>query len=796
MDRDNQPGRMLFTDFDASEKGRPEPVSLPGEPSLFAALPNIDRLAATLDIDFEDDDEEASPFHQENPDGESAETASGEHPPKTDPPAPLSEDDGGDDVLLLASLDDPAPADAPPPAVPSWSDFASSLKRTSPEAAAALFFEAASALPSETVPDAFAPDHSAGAPQTPPADGEAEDFDADGLDDDFFDETEEDEEMDVLSLLSPDTGEGPESNPEPDADEFDEDRVHQPFEGDWRGHRLGVTPPRARPYGGIKRLDEWYRPPEEDGSAEDGQVERVTDWFEPPENRRRSLAPSRDTTRLVPRPDVSVPTPAGDETETDHLDDLSAAAEPSDDPSTTTTVDIFADMDLEKMWKDKLNQSSATSGRSGDSRYVDLFEDVDLDAAWEEKRNRPDSRRLAERKQRSSTTVTGASTIVMPASALDGQDTMIMSSAELGLPDIPAPAAPERSAAGSSRRSARKKRKKSPPISANITPDSDALGFLDDLDSFLDDGGDGGDAEAAATAKKPRASALPSTIEELEIDDLISVADEKPTDADAAADSPPADGEPAGEAAADAAALEEVAGAAPDVPAEEEDYIPLGNVIGGSEYATTEVVGADAPARDVPTTTDDVIDQVDFGDEPAVDDTVEAPVLDDSVIDTEIGNAGPDADELMAIIASGDAAEAAGNAEGAEEEAPVAVDPMSVFSSFDDMDFSDDDDMLDDEVKAMLAEDAEGDASLAEGGADEKKPAAAGETAVPTTLWGKAKFFARRMIMKVVPGHLLERANTMIAWRDNWWFYCDLLAAVIASASLAVIFSYYFWYRG
>lgn len=212
-------------------------------------------------------------------------------------------------------------------------------------------------------------------------------------------------------------------------------------------------------------------------------------------------------------------------------------------------------------------------------------------------------------------------------------------------------------------------------------------------------------------------------------------------------------------------------------------------------------------------TTDDLLDEVGFDEEDGAAD-VQAPVVGNDDIDMLKDRPRPGTEEMQAIASATSESthgEAGGGRknngmepgepltgeedmveDGEPAEAPVAVNPMDVFANMDDMDFSDD---FDDDMKAMLDEDGEGDEdgeieeTDGEGsGQGEPKPEAKG-------FIGKARRLAGRAFFRVVPERYVTKLLAMLAWKENWWFYCDLLAAIIASASLAVIFSYFLWYR-
>ncbi len=121
---------------------------------------------------------------------------------------------------------------------------------------------------------------------------------------------------------------------------------------------------------------------------------------------------------------------------------------------------------------------------------------------------------------------------------------------------------------------------------------------------------------------------------------------------------------------------------------------------------------------------------------------------------------------------------------------------MDVFADMDNMDFSDD---VDDDMRAMMEEELADEEGGEEGGASTasgEEAAVAEEEELPTTRFGLLRFRAGKIAKRVLPMKTVDKALTMVAWRENWWFYCDLVAAVVASASLAVIVSYLFWYRG
>ncbi|MDR1745447.1 MAG: hypothetical protein LBS30_06815, partial [Planctomycetota bacterium] len=106
---------------------------------------------------------------------------------------------------------------------------------------------------------------------------------------------------------------------------------------------------------------------------------------------------------------------------------------------------------------------------------------------------------------------------------------------------------------------------------------------------------------------------------------------------------------------------------------------------------------------------------------------------------------------------------------------------------------------MDDEMRSMLEEDGGEGGEAAEGGeaggtAGDGAEGAAAEVASDPTLRGRIGRLARRF-MPARAVSVFDKIAAMVAWRENWWFYCDILAAIIASASLSVIISYFVWYR-
>ncbi|MDR1519547.1 MAG: hypothetical protein LBU23_05315, partial [Planctomycetota bacterium] len=131
----------------------------------------------------------------------------------------------------------------------------------------------------------------------------------------------------------------------------------------------------------------------------------------------------------------------------------------------------------------------------------------------------------------------------------------------------------------------------------------------------------------------------------------------------------------------------------------------------------------------------------------------------------------------------------------ARSEETVALNPLDVFSNLDDLDFSGDADGLDDDIKTMLddgvAAEGSGKGDAEAVGASEENSTAARP---PPDLKGKLIFYANLLLYGKI-GNCVKKLRLAVAWKENWWFYCDIVAALTASASLAVILSYYIWYR-
>lgn len=122
----------------------------------------------------------------------------------------------------------------------------------------------------------------------------------------------------------------------------------------------------------------------------------------------------------------------------------------------------------------------------------------------------------------------------------------------------------------------------------------------------------------------------------------------------------------------------------------------------------------------------------------------------------------------------------------------TVLDPASVFANMDSFDLGDGG--LDDEMRALLDDDAM--AEEASGANDSPSGSSSKDMSVhDTEPPGLTKFGKLRWRTKHRIGNFARKVDMMVAWRDNWWLYCDLIAVLIATASLAVIVAYFKWHR-
>ncbi len=725
---DKRAGRMLFTDFDASGKGRPvaalddvlfpdgaRPGSFPGRP-----LPTIEELAASLGLDFEDDGGGQTGRH---------ERPSPPEPERGDDSAPRASLVDDDERIATEYPDIRIPAfdgrDVRPqdePDAPTWDEVTYGFRRSGEKPAVPSTAAMAAEIAAESNDYARYPtDRYPAVQPEPPGGGIPEDGD-----------------FDILSAIPP--GEPGEA----------EDDLYRPHEGDWRGHRLGLDAPRGRPYGGVKRLDDWYRPPATTDEPGEHTVERIDDWYEPPEE----YMPG-DPARMDEAPRDRADEPLPDERREHDAESLERGktrigGERWRGSGTTSNLDIFSDLDMEALWQEKLLQRKNTQ-EERHTATQDIFADLNLDEVWEKKREfagpaaaqaRPDSTVIF-----NPDLLGGDATVVVPTARLDPDRKLERATRERRKPaptPEPAPRRPTRAVRGDS-----------PPAAADT-----AFDFLDDSEIEFDSSllfQDPPAAEAEAAGKK---RPLPHEVDtvELNLDDLIAEADAKTSD--------------------------EISRSAIAVP-----------VIGND--AIVSVRGDKGAIQSESAEEADTAGRSGGGDndEFPIPDDVHGDVVGDGDLAMPTGSAPaerPGDGEDGEKAGSGNSAGADSGAAGAvPEEMPVEVDPMDVFANLDNMEFSDGG--LDDEMKAMLDEGKETPPAEADGA--NAAPARVRAKPPPSGFMGRVLHATGKVLDKVLPKRFLARMKAMIAWRENWWFYCDLLAAIIASASLAVIISYFVWYR-
>ncbi len=806
-----QQGRMLFTDMDILDKER-SAVGVADDVPAYAAPPlvSLDDIAAHIGLDFEDDD---------LPAGRPTDTTISE-PTATDNSVPLDaatppsapgpdhavNADADTDHDAVLTLDDAAPAapfSSPAtfgpaaldafPEIPTWEDFTKAFRRGDTNVTPRPITNLLSGLPAEA-------EHFFNLPPAPTAEALPEHHEA-GTDepprDEFLDSIDsllDGEDIDILSILS----QPPATDSAGDATGADDSAAAATPR---RSTTVIVPPPPPVPYGGIERVEDWYVPPED---------ERVftmpTDWYEPPEEIRENAGAATDAAAGADQPPATPEEKAKRESSRRRRTGESTRQRPVGH-DTAAGLDMFSDFDLDEVWDKRVNNETK---KSPDTRSLDLFDGLDIEELWEQRSatgdigsfdqaggfNPEDLREQYEN-------LSAGETLILETGQPSADDTVI-------LPDDAL-----RSRQASSFDSGRFTIPNSEDEAADLLNELDSIGE-DDLplpgaSGASDNDADDDDAESAARRpgkRKPRRS--PG-------DDVTFGDPRRARDRSAATDDATAPRRPR-RARPNAGTGALVDGEGPDPTAVDGPDVDYGSGAGDDAAGHAEAAGDSDDAGTMPPdeefglTTDDLLNEG-FDDLPGINADLSAPVIDDSAI-TDMDGPRPGTEEMEAIMEHHLAREGSGSDDGdplaglrddsdfaddegdgdgqadGEDEA-VAVNPMDVFANMDDMDFSDD---MDDEMRAMLDEE-EG-----EGGAEGEGDAAAGaaETAAmvaPKGIIGKATFTLSRLVRRVLPAGLLERIQQMIAWRENWWFYCDLVAAIIASASLAVIISYYIWYR-
>lgn len=603
------------------------------------------------------------------------------------------------------------------------------------------------------------------------------------------------------------------------------------------------------PYGGLTRIEDWYAPPE-------NQPEKPlipTDWYEPPEEIAEfgGAGSAAGISDFLNSDVFSTGAVAGDSLHKS----ARLIPEKKRHAASDTIVDLFSNLDIDGEWDSRVSSAPSRPAASDtaiigrDAGSIDLFSDVDLETAWEE-------RQASRRAPSSSSPDAGQDARRNDAKVRSAmQDTVIIDGATLGKSGFdvskkatqiipkgapaPAPKAAPKSASASQ-------------TAPKDTPKGAAepvMEFLDD-DPVEDEEPAAGTAEADSSSGEPAARGAVKRV--TKTGTAVSAASAPPSGPRTAAGAKPSapsehdyldvmdeldDAGVRGDVAApeiDDSALETEAqrkqrksrrGAAgaviPSIPgdidvefgesgaAESGDGGESGTAESGGVTTEAENQAADAIfdldedahknretlAAEPLRTTEDLLQDIDF-DDLGINEAVSAPVIDDSAIDEALSGPKPGTEEMRAI-ADGDFGE---DESGSEPEAAAAVpvNPADVFANMDDMDFSDD---MDDDMKAMLDESVaeienEGAGVAVEGmdGSMLDRQSAALPEAPPKGFIGKLRHHARKLAGKVMPFAFFRRLGQMIGWSENWWFYCDIVAAIIASASLAVIISYYFWY--
>ncbi len=755
---ENPPGRLLFTDFDASGKGRPvaelhDLQTSQAQPALLdPTVLSLEELASSLGLDFEDDGEPAAEPEQTFAPDDSLEED-----------APDTPEQGSDDGTEI-DLDLPSPATSPfadivvPPLpdsfawnendAPSWDQYAESFASARP----AIDYrptrqereeESVSQYPTDYYPmvedELYGP----------------------GIDAALFDE--DDSNVDILSVIPP----------APAMISGDQEQVHRPFIGKWRGDRLGVAAPRPTPYGGIKRLREWYRPPEP-GQEQEGVVP-VEDWYEPPEDYLPGdrIAPSprdEEGTETLLEMALDEIHPEADDSRYEQTSielpgktDILPRDSRDRQEESTRNLDLFDDVDIDAMWDEKNSaerKESTTSRFTSPTRDQDIFAGIDIDEAWSKKVD---------------ASLKPEDTVILGQGQMDDRVTVILSEKDINrrlhepaqsfgdnAPSKTAPAAPP-----AEWENMYQETRKLGSDNPDLIEADDAIGFLDDLDELATVETPAEPAKESSPPKQKKAAAkagkkskqkqpIPEPEEELNLDALI--AESEPSGTRIRADvAPPAIRD--NDISVDTQRMERKIQGLPETGEEDDPY------------------GIKAP--------------------PPPPDAVAAPKVSDEDLampdDAATGEKSGTRvmNDLFGKRSGGEESGEEGEAETGDEseaEEDAAVNPMDVFANMDDMDFAGDG--LDDEMRAMLEDDEEGEADE-----DEMEGAATVAEPVPADFKGKVFFYARKVRRFLFTKGLFKRFLDMIAWRENWWFYCDLVAALIASASLAIILSYYIWYR-
>ena len=576
-----------------------------------------------------------------------------------------------------------------------------------------------------------------------------------------------------------------------------------------RTSELAPSPVKAvRPiYGGLERIEDWYEPPPED-EREKAAREKRDDWYEPPTSRLRNRpVPSPSAASDTAGPEIASRKkgrgtelaegagrrrPAAVAAAADSMTPLEPrksyasnenavrSKSGGKDVSTRFFAPPFRAKELSEPEAPCVGDENAARSESGEkdvstrffaslpgtedspesgrkdesSRRFNGFDSFDVDSLWEERVNNVADRQIGGDSWATPESRKG------PARRFDGFDSFDIDSLwerQAGRSLASQDPQPGWDSSATIRRWWEEESKtiRRPRQSSLGSNDTTAIRIKEDLSIFFD-------SPAVATRvkkKKPAARKKPgpaASLGDVTFFDDPEDAEEQKTGETASAGPNPGEDAPPAEGPADTAAT--LSAVVREETAEAEPVVETA----GEVSATAAEAGSEPPAADREAAAGEVFasPEVAAGDAPSFD------------LATE-----PEAREAAAE----------------EEVAGAAVNPDTVFSSLDSMDFSNAG--LDDEMQAMLAEDAA--AAEAEAGVGASPPGAipvipAGEVA-PPELKARLFFHARRLWRKWTAGWF-EKLRQTLAWNELWWLYCDLAAAIVASVSLAVILSYYLWY--
>lgn len=764
--RDQTSGTSPFSsDFDgfgasATAVAEPEPSAAVPPPSLLT----LDDIASSLDIDFEDDADLGNP----PPPPPAARQAGGDTGARTRPGTPAPGAWQPQPIALPRDAVIPGPMSAAE-APPLWIH----LDRPQPEAdhsvpasvaypiPAERFVPAAVSFPFPEDPFRRRAERSASASMSAPARDERPRDGAEsgaGRPRPLFDPFAEDEaeqsatdtgDVDLDDILS--------SVPPPPPDPAADNDLPQA----WRGQRLGVRPPRAIPFGGLDRMEEWFTPSPKVG------VDKVEDWFSPNED---SLLD-----RPIRQDDWYQPPP-----------------EENGELSDSRIIDMFSDMDLEQIWDEKTHPSDHEEEEARPDEIpepagetADTADTADLDITEEPSAAIPDDGAEADESDKPATRV-------FPRRGLMADEPAKRTNSEI----------------------------------ASLFDGIDESDFADDADPA--------EADGDARADRPESSSaipddVPDFAPEPALPDSLQAAGPE-SDALAPADDGLGEDDEAGKPKRRKVRVRrKVRKARPLVDQD-------GNELTGEASEPTETPDADSPSFDELTGNSAASDDLSG---PGLDDIINASTPEAEATGEENADQSAEGEDGAETEPSGidiggyeDFAatsgrsaeympgnraaakrkkkeeEAAEAAEVAKQEAEAkaeeerkkqagltAVNPMDVFASMDDMAFGKDDG-FDDEMKAALDDDAADIPPEADAPAvdifDFRKTL---REELPDSMVGRLIYRAKKIGKRLIPRKTIEKVVETVAWRQNWWFYCDVLAAVIASASVAVIISYYLWYR-